>query len=168
MQNVGSDIDRRDFLKAVGITTASLAVGGCLAESMNFAGKSEGEKPNILFCISDDQCWLHAGAYGDKVVKTPNFDRVAREGVLFTHAFCTAPSCSPSRAGILTGQEMWRLEEGGILYSTLDKKYQVYPDILEKEGYAIGFTGKGWSPGSIKAGGRKRNPAGPAYNAFKC
>jgi len=124
--------------------------------------------PNILFCISDDQCWLHAGAYGDKVVKTPNFDRIAKEGVLFTHAFCTAPSCSPSRAGILTGQEMWRLEEGGILYSTLDKKFQVYPDILEENGYEIGFTGKGWSPGSIKAGGRKRNPAGPEYNNIKC
>ena len=66
-------------------------------------------RPNILFCISDDQSWLHAGAMGDAVVKTPAFDRVAREGILFTHAFCDAPSCGPSRSAILTGQHIWRL-----------------------------------------------------------
>ena len=54
--------------------------------------------PNILFAISDDQSWLHAGAYGTATVKTPAFDRIAREGVLFEHAFCAAPSCAPSRA----------------------------------------------------------------------
>src|SRR5688572_14367747 len=46
-----------------------------------------GKKPNILFCIADDWGWPHAGAYGDKVVNTPTFDRVAREGVLFKNAF---------------------------------------------------------------------------------
>jgi len=63
-------------------------------------------RPNILFCISDDQSWLHAGAMGDPVVKTPTFDRIAREGILFTHAFCDAPSCAPSRSAILTGQHI--------------------------------------------------------------
>src|SRR5204863_2042928 len=52
-------------------------------------------RPNILLCIADDWSWPHAGAYGDTVVKTPTFDRVAAEGVLFTRAFCAAPSCSP-------------------------------------------------------------------------
>jgi len=66
-------------------------------------------RPNILFCISDDQSWLHTGATGDPVVKTPAFDRIAREGILFTHAFCDAPSCGPSRSAILTGQHIWRL-----------------------------------------------------------
>ena len=53
----------------------------------------------------------HAGAYGDKVVRTPTFDRVAREGVLFTRAFSAAPSCTPSRAAMLTGQAPHRLVE---------------------------------------------------------
>ena len=49
-------------------------------------------RPNILFCISDDQSYAHAGANGDPVVKTPGFDRVAREGLRFIHAFCDAPT----------------------------------------------------------------------------
>ncbi|MEE3176183.1 MAG: sulfatase-like hydrolase/transferase, partial [Verrucomicrobiota bacterium] len=74
------------------------------------------ERPNILFCISDDQSYSHAGANGDPVVQTPAFDRVAREGIRFTHAFCDAPTCGPSRSAILTGQHIWRLEEAGNIH----------------------------------------------------
>ena len=70
-------------------------------------------RPNILFCISDDQSYIHTGANGDKIVQTPAFDRVAREGLRFLHAFCDAPTCGPSRSAILTGQPIWRLEEAG-------------------------------------------------------
>src|SRR3954462_3219845 len=87
-------------------------------------------RPNILYCLADDWSWPHAGIYGDKVVKTPNFDRVAREGVLFTHAFCAAPSCTPSRAAMLTGQAPHRLKAGGNLHGTLPKEFRVYPDLL--------------------------------------
>lgn len=125
-----------------------------------------GARPNILFCIADDWSWPHAGAYGDKVVKTPTFDRVAREGVLLTRAFCATPSCTPSRAAILTGQAPHRLEDGGNLWSLLPKKFTVYPDILEQAGYAIGVTRKGWGPGNFQAAGRTRNPAGPQFNNF--
>lgn len=123
-------------------------------------------RPNILFCFADDWSWPHAGAYGDKVVKTPAFDRVAREGFLFTRAFSAAPSCTASRAAILTGQSPHRLEEGGTLHGYLPKKFPVYPDLLEQAGYAVGFTGKGWGPGNFKAGGRERNPAGPPSKSF--
>ena len=54
-------------------------------------------RPNILFVLSDDQSWLHTGAFGHKIVKTPAFDRIAREGVLFTHSFAACPSCTASR-----------------------------------------------------------------------
>ena len=60
-------------------------------------------RPNILFCISDDQSYAHTGANGDPVVKTPAFDRIAEEGLRFTHAFCDAPTCGPSRSAILSG-----------------------------------------------------------------
>src|SRR5438876_163421 len=122
--------------------------------------------PNILFCLADDWAWPHAGIYGDKVVKTPNFDRVAREGFLFTHAFSAAPSCTPSRAAILTGQAPHRLEEGANLHGFLPKKFTVYPDLLEQAGYDVGFTGKGWGPGNFQAGGGTRNPAGPSFKNF--
>ena len=120
---------RRDFMKTVGLGTAALALPGCAGVSRRLAVGRPRELPNILFCISDDQSWLHAGAYGDKVVKTPNFDRIANEGVLFNHAYCAAPSCTPSRGGILTGQHIWRLEQGGNLWSTLPAKFPVYPDL---------------------------------------
>ena len=124
-------------------------------------------RPNILFCISDDQSYAHAGANGDPVVKTPGFDRVAHEGLRFIHAFCDAPTCGPSRSAILTGQPIWRLEEAGNIHSTLPAKFATYTKLLEDAGYAIGFTGKGWSPGRLEAGGRTVNPAGPQFEGKK-
>jgi len=124
------------------------------------------ERPDIFFAMADDWAFPHAGVYGDKVVKTPTFDRVAKDGVLFTHAFCASPSCTPSRAAVLTGQHIHRLEDSGNLWSLLPTKFETYPDILEKQGYAVGLWGKGWGPGDFKAGGRERNPAGPATKSF--
>ncbi|HEY3319982.1 MAG TPA: sulfatase [Planctomycetota bacterium] len=127
---------------------------------------AEPARPNILFCLADDWMWPHASIAGDKVLRTPTFDRVAREGVLFKNAFVAAPSCTPSRAAILTGQWPFRLEIGAHLYGTLPAKYDVYPDLLEKSGYHVGLTRKGWAPGGVTEGGRTRNPAGPNYKDF--
>ena len=124
-------------------------------------------RPNILLCISDDQSYAHTGAAHDPVVKTPAFDRVAREGIHFYHAFCDAPTCGPSRSAILTGQPIWRLEEAGNIHSTLPAKFTTYTELLKDAGYAIGFTGKGWSPGRLEPGGRKTNPAGAEFNRIK-
>lgn len=129
------------------------------------ADDGSSSRPNILFCVSDNQYWRHAGAYGSKLVRTPAFDRIAREGIIFNNAYSSCPSCAPSRAAILTGQAFYRLEEGAQNFGTLDKRFAVYPDLLEAAGYHVGFTGKGWSPGDWKAGGRTRNPAGKEYNA---
>jgi N-sulfoglucosamine sulfohydrolase len=124
------------------------------------------ERPNILFAIADDWSWPHAGVYGDKTIKTPAFDRVAHEGILFSHSFCAAPTCTASRAAILTGQDPHRLEESANLWSLLQAKFPVYPDVLEANGYFVGCTFKGWGPGSVEAGGRTRNPAGPSFPSF--
>ncbi|HLV01214.1 MAG TPA: sulfatase-like hydrolase/transferase, partial [Acidobacteriota bacterium] len=90
-------------------------------------GRVTTEPPNILLAIADDWSWPHAGLYGDSVVRTPTFDRLASEGVVFEHAYVSSPSCTPSRAALLTGQWHWRLEEGANLWSTLDARYPVYP-----------------------------------------
>ncbi|MCH1506798.1 sulfatase [bacterium] len=121
------------------------------------------QRPNILFCISDDQSYAHTGANGDPVIRTPAFDRIAQEGLRFTHAFCDAPTCGPSRSAILTGQPIWRLEEAGNIHSTLPAKFATYTELLQKAGYTIGHTGKGWSPGRLEPGGRAINPAGPEF-----
>lgn len=125
------------------------------------------DRPNIIFAIADDWGWPHAGAYGDPVVETPTFDRIAREGILFHHAYVSSPSCTPSRAAILTGQHHWRLEESANLWSTLQTKFPVYPDLLEDAGYFVGYTRKGWGPGRLAPGGRTRNPAGDEYEDFE-
>ena len=106
-------------------TATLLLLGACQSNS-----ESSAETPNILFIIADDWSYPHAGVYGDEVVKTPNFDRIAAEGVLFDQAFVSSPSCTPSRAAILTGQPFWRLQEGGNLYGPIPPKHTVYPDLL--------------------------------------
>lgn len=130
------------------------------------APQARDERPNLILAIADDWAWPHAGVYGDKVVKTPVFDQLAKDGVLFTHAWCASPSCTPSRAAVLTGQHIYRLEESGNLWSLLQTKFDTYPDLLEKQGYVVGLQGKGWGPGDFQAGGRDRNPAGPSFKSF--
>lgn len=128
---------------------------------------AETTRPNILVAIADDWGWPHAGAYGDPAVRTPVFDRLAEEGVLFEHAYVSSPSCTPSRAALLAGQWHWRLEESANLWSTLRKDIPVYPDLLEREGYVVGMERKGWGPGKVEVGGRSRNPAGPRFESFE-
>ena len=122
------------------------------------------ERPNILLIIADDWSYPHASFYGDEVVKTPHFDRVATEGLVFDHAYVSSPSCTPSRAALLTGQHFWRLQEGGNLYGPLRPEFTTYTDILDAADYHVGFTDKGWGPGESKE--RPHNPAGKHYSSF--
>ena len=151
---------------------APMAVSGCARLlllclcAFTLPTRAADSRPNILLCIADDASWHHFGVNGDKVCRTPNFDRVAREGVNFTRAFCSSPSCTPSRGALLTGQDFWRLEDGANLWSRWPNKFAVYPDLLAKAGYRIGLKGKGWGPGDFKFAGREHNPAGPAYADF--
>lgn len=152
-------------LRAVAPLLAALGLFHSFCASAQAAeGAANGRPPNILLAIADDWGFPDAGAYGNGVVKTPTFDRLAREGVLFTHAFVSSPSCTPSRGALLTGQHFWRLGHGANLWSTLPANLPTYTDLLEAEGYYVGFTRKGWGPG--KLGERKRNPAGEKFNDF--
>ena len=117
-------------------------------------------RPNILFAIADDQSFPHASAYGSRMFRTPAFDSVAASGELFHNAYATAPQCSPSRASILTGRNIWELAEAGTHSSLFPARYRLFTDALEEAGYAVGYTGKGWGPGNWKDAGRTRNPAG--------
>ncbi len=121
-------------------------------------GESEAavKRPNILFCFADD--WgRYASAYRtgkddetpNSVVNTPNFDRVAREGVLFNNAFVNAPSCTPCRSALLSGQYFYRTQRAAILQGALwDGSIPSYPLILQDAGYHIGHSYKVWSPGT--------------------
>jgi len=127
--------------------------------------KSVEKKPNILFAISDDQSYPYTSVYGASGISTPAFDRVAKSGILFHNAFVAAPQCSPSRAAILTGKNIWQLEEAGTHSSYFPKKFTVFTELLKKSGYKTGYTGKPWGPGNWKDAGWESNPVGPSYNS---
>jgi N-sulfoglucosamine sulfohydrolase len=155
-----STLSRRQFLHVTGAAAVALS-----QPMLSRAGKST-KRPNILFCISDDQTWLHCSAYGSTMVRTPHFDRVAREGVLFRNAFVSIPSCNPSRASVLTGMPFYRLKEASMNHTPWAQGLTVYTDILDRDGYHVGFTGKGGGPTDWKAAGRTTNPAGREYNRY--
>ena len=138
-----------------------------------------GDRPNILFCFADD--WgRYASAYRDgetdqtlnAIVSTPNFDRIAREGVLFTNAFVNAPSCTPCRSALLSGQYFYRTRRGAILSGAVwDSNIPTYPLILQQNGYHIGHAYKVWSPGTPRnapygAEATAYNQAGNRFNRF--
>jgi len=129
--------------------------------------QSKQKRPNLLFAISDDQSWPHAGVYGCQTTNTPAFDRVAEEGALFHNFFCAAPQCSPNRAAILTGRNIGQLEEAGTHASNFPRKFRVYPYLLEEADYAVGYTGKGWGPGEWEYNAWPYNPAGHEYNQYQ-
>lgn len=126
--------------------------------------KKANRPPNIIFAIADDHSFPHVSIMGNPAFKTPVFDSVARAGILFNNAFVAAPQCSPSRAAILTGRNIWQIEEAGTHQSYFPKKYPVFTEAIEKNGYFVGFTGKAWGPGNFEDSGWKQNPVGKEYN----
>jgi arylsulfatase A-like enzyme len=123
--------------------------------SINPAQRKAGQ-PNILFCFADD--WgRYASIFAtlekqpslNQVVKTPNIDRIAREGVLFRRAFVSAPSCTPCRSALLSGRYFFNTGRGAILHTAQwDASIPSFPHLLRDAGYHIGETYKVWSPGA--------------------
>ena len=146
------------------VGAASLIIGGTVFGAEPDA--ADRKRPNILFCFADD-FGRHLSAYAkvdgpgtvNDVIKTPNIDRVAREGVLFRRAFVSAPSCTPCRSALLSGQHFWRTGRGAILRGAVwDGSNPSFALLLRDSGYHIGETYKVWSPGT---------PADAPYGAPK-
>ena len=138
---------------------------------------SANDRPNILFAFADD--WgRYASAYAklepgglSDLVSTPHFDRIAREGVLFRNAFVNAPSCTPCRSSILSGQYFWRTGRGAILQGAVwDYSIPTFPVRLRDAGYHIGYTWKVWGPGTPAnapfTADEAYNRAGSGFNGF--
>ncbi len=118
------------------------------------------QQPNILFILADDMSYPFSSVYGDPVVKTPNLERLAQHGVTFTNAFSANPSCTPSRAAMLTGRYPHKLGEAVNLVGRLDASIPTYVQVLRKEGYEVAYDRKGWAPGDFTKMGYSENPAG--------
>lgn len=157
-------------MKRRGITGAAIMVAMpavLLGRTAAGAAEPKAARPNILFAIADD--WsVHAGAYGTPWVKTPSFDRLAREGLLFTNAYTPMAKCAPSRACVLTGRHLWQNEEAGNHLAYFPAKLKSWPEVLMERGWHVGITGKGWAPGIANdAEGKPRRITGVPYNRHK-
>jgi N-sulfoglucosamine sulfohydrolase len=126
---------------------------------LSFFGTSAAAAPprwNILFCFADD--WgRYASCYAkidgkpsiNDAIKTPNVDRLAREGVLFRNAFVNAPSCTPCRSSLVSGRYFFNTGRGAILNGAVwDSNIPTFPLLLKDNGYQIGKAYKVWSPGT--------------------
>lgn len=118
------------------------------------------ERPNILFLLADDMSFPYSSIYGTAIVPTPNLEKIAKHGTTFTNAYAASPSCTPSRAAMLTGLYPHKLGEGVNLVGKMDVKIPTFVQILRKEGYFVGFDRKGWGPGDFTKMGYTENPAG--------
>lgn len=138
-----------------------------LLATLSSRGATAPSRPNILFAIADD--WgLHAGAYGTRWVKTPTFDRVAREGLLFNKAYTPNAKCAPSRASILTGRNSWQLKEAANHVCYFPPEFKGWGEALAEKGWFVGHTTKGWGPGvATNAMGQARKMTGTAFNSRK-
>ena len=100
------------------------------------------KKMNILFFITDQQRADHLGCAGNPILKTPNLDRLASEGVRFSSAYVASPTCMPNRASIMTGQyPNMCVRAYGVNLNTLEHLPK-FPDILRKRGYVTKAIGK--------------------------
>ena len=129
---------------------------------------ADSSAPNILFAIADDWSYGHAGAYGNQWVQTPAFDRVARDGILFTHAYTPNAKCAPSRACLLTGRNSWQLKDACNHICLFPPEFKSYVEVLAENGYFVGYTGKGWGPGIAKdTEGKQRAMTGKPFSKRK-
>ena len=142
--NMNKPVQRREFLKMVGVGAAGVAV------SFSRLGKAAGiiaprsaakqqARPTILFLVSDDHSWHSGGFAGDPMVKTPHLDKLAAAGIVFTHAAVTTSICMVSRASMLTGQWLSRM---GAARVTPHTWLDTWPARLRASGYYGGHVGK--------------------------
>ncbi len=176
-------ISRRAFIKSLGIGAAALTIQG----GSFFRHK----KLNFVFILIDDLGWRDLSCYGSTFYETPNIDRLANEGMIFTNAYAAAPVCSPTRASIFTGKYPARLKitdwigsgkrKGKLLPAAnlpfLPREEVTFAEVFKKNGYSTCFIGKwhlGYQPFypqyqgfDINIGGHEAGEPGSYFYPYK-
>ncbi len=154
------------IMKVVRTLLPHISIILIVAAAGNAVAATPSQRPNILFAIADDWSYGHAGAYGCRWIKTPAFDRVASQGVLFTRAYTPNAKCAPSRSCILTGRNSWQLKAACNHYCFFPPEFKTFPEALSENGYFVGVTAKGWGPGvATNAAGEPRQMTGREFDA---
>ena len=138
--------DRRTFLKIFAITIGSIFFSGVGCDKDKYGGQSpsshEGQKrPNFVLLMTDDQAWGETGYYNHPVLKTPNLDAMASNGLRFDRFYAGSPACSPTRASVLTGRTNDRTGVFSV-GRALRLQEKTLPSALTAAGYSTGHFGK--------------------------
>jgi arylsulfatase A-like enzyme len=128
---------------------AALCIMGVLVSTTVLVETQRSSRPNIIYIMTDDHAAHAIGAYGSRVNRTPNIDRLAREGAMMTSVFATNSICTPSRAAILTGQ--YSHLNGVTVFNRFDSSRMTVARLLQQGGYYTGMIGK-WHLGSDPVG----------------
>jgi len=136
-------LTRREFIKKAGLLAGSAATMSVLTScaSVGQTGAKDAKRPNIVYIMTDDHASHAMSCYGSKINKTPNLDRIARDGMLFQNSFCTNSICAPCRAVVLTGKHS---HINGVTDNRLkfDGSQQTFPKLLQQAGYETAMVGK--------------------------
>jgi len=145
------ELSRREFVRvaSAGIAAATAGAGGEL-----FGAADRRRRPNVLYVFADQMRASAMGCMGNPCVKTPNLDKLAREGMLLTNALSCSPVCSPYRAQLLTGRFG---HHTGVIHNDikLPDEEVTLPEVLKRGGYATGYIGK-WHLNGDRQGFVKR------------
>jgi arylsulfatase A len=141
---------------------------GCVLSAVGYAQPDRAARPNVVLIITDDLGWADLGSYGATDIRTPNLDRLAREGLRLTDFYANGVTCSPTRAGLISGryQQRYGIEaplpnadragDRGLLATGYS-----LPQLLKNHGYATGLIGK-WHLGYVE----EKSPNAHGFNYF--
>ncbi|MHC4124202.1 MAG: arylsulfatase [Planctomycetota bacterium] len=169
-------MNRRNFIKAMGIGITTMALTGCNR-------KASTGKPNIIFIMADDLGYAELGCYGQKKIKTPNIDKLAAEGMKFTQHYSGSPVCAPSRCSLMTGlhcghgqvrnnkqvggKEAWEFGATTGGQYPLSEGTVTVAKILKDAGYVTGAFGK-WGLGRVNTSGDPQKQGFDHFYGYIC
>jgi len=134
---------RREFLKAAGWAAAgALSVSGCRSAGEAQEQSSSPDRPNIIFILADDLGYGDLGCYGQETIRTPNLDRMAAEGMIFTDHYAGSTVCAPSRCCLMTGVHTGHAWVRGNARIPLRPADVTVAELLQRAGYTTGIVGK--------------------------